>query len=568
MAELKKFGSQMERRTFVAGALATGALVALAGCGKKGEPAGGTAQPQATGQAAAAGASKGGTFKFYINNPASIDPFNAQETEGMQVVFNVFDALTIYNFKTKKLEGLACESWEANDKGDVFTFHLRKGAKFHNGDPVTSKDFKFAWERICNPKTSEKPSVISYHLSAVKGYEEMLAGTGTSLGVECPDDNTLVVNLSSPYADFPYVVSHPALSPVPSGGAASDFKKFNLAPVGNGPFKMDGEWVDGQYIRVKRFDDYYGEKAHVDGVDFMIFKDPQTAFTEFQAGNLDFCQIPTGQMKAVEKQYGTSDDGYTINPGKQSLFGPETSTYYLACNVKDKVIGNVDVRKGISHAINRQAICDTIYEGTREPADGIIPPGIVGFAKGAWADSVYDVEKAKAAFDKAGYPLKGDKRELTFKLSVNSGGDHEKIMELVQGDLKTLGVEVEIETQEWAAYLEKLQAGDYQVGRLGWVADYPIYDNFLFPLFYTDNGDNRSQYSNKAVDEALMEARKIVKDDERVKALQKVDKMISEDMPVIPIVFYRHVRVGSKRVNNFFFTPLNLVNLAECWLSE
>lgn len=226
----------MGRRTFVKGSLAASALAALAACGKKG----------GSDTTATSGEATGGTLNYYINNPVSIDPYDAEEDQGMQVCYQLFDALMTYDFEKGELKGLAAESYKANDAADEFTFTLVKGAKFHDGTTVTSKSFKQAWERICNPKTSETtPSNISYHLSMVEGYSEMAKGEATELkGVTCPDDDTLVVKLIQPYADFPYVCMHPALSPVPDA-ALKDFDTFFFAPVGNGAFKMDGKWEDG-----------------------------------------------------------------------------------------------------------------------------------------------------------------------------------------------------------------------------------------------------------------------------------------------------------------------------------
>ena len=283
----------MNRRTFVKGGLAASAMAALAACGKKGGDT----------SAASGSAAEGGTLSYYINNPSAIDPYDLEEDQGMMVGYQLFDALTTYDFTKNELVGLAAESWDVNDAADEFTFHLVKGAKFHDGTTVTSKSFKQGWERILNPNTStEHASAIGYHLAMVDGYSELSAGEADELrGVTCPDDDTLVVKLSQPYADFPYVCMHPALSPVPDC-ALEDFDTFFFAPVGNGPFKMDGKWEDGQQINLVRFDDYsYGEKAKLDGVHFNIQKDVQTAYTEFQAGNLDVAQVPTTQLKTATR---------------------------------------------------------------------------------------------------------------------------------------------------------------------------------------------------------------------------------------------------------------------------
>ena len=548
--------ASISRRTFVGGALATAAAIALAG-GARGAQAD---------EGAADGAVSGGTFNFYINNPVSIDPYNVQEDQGMQVCKCLFDALTTYDYATQQLVGKAASSWEANDDATEFTFHLVEGATFHNGDPVTAASFAYAWNRLVSPNTNpDNPSAVSYHLSMVDGYDDVLAGTeGAELNIECPDDYTLVVHLNMSYADFPYVVSHLATAPIPES-AASDLSAFTRAPVGNGAFQMQGEWMDGQYIQVVRNENYIGSKAYVDGVNFMIISDPDTAFTEFEGGNLDYAQIPSGRISAVSQQYGESADGYTGNPGQQALLGEELSTYYLVCNNTDAMLGNIHLRKAISYAINRQAICDVVFEGTRVPADGIVPPGINGYEAGSWEASQYDVDKANEELAAAKEELGTD--SISIVLSCNSDGGHEDIMQLVQADLSAIGVTATIETTEWAAYLDMLQNLQYQIGRLGWVADYPILDNFIYPNFYTGVGDNRSGYSNPDVDAAIDAARSTVDDAERLAALQEVNRQIGEDFPVIPLMFYRHNYVVSGRVNNFYLDPMKLSDMTACWLS-
>lgn len=506
---------------------------------------------------------KGGTFSFYIGEPAFIDPVNGQESEGVQVINSVFDSLLAFDFKAGKLMPAAAESWQANADASVWTFKLNKDGKFHNERKVTAADFKYAWERICNPVNE---SEISYHLSAVKGFQAMQDGTATELeGVKVVDDYTLEVTLDYPFADFEFVVSHPSLCPVPKEEVEKDPTAFADKPVGNGPFMLAEPWAHDQYIKVLRFDDYYGEKAYVDGVDFKIFKDDETAFLEFKAGTLDFTVIPSGQVKAVAAEYGESADGYTVEPGKQVLLGPEAAIYYLLLNTKDDTIKNVDLRRALSLAIDRQAICDAVYEGMRVPATGIVPSGILGYLDGQWAYCKYDPEQAKQLLAKAGYPNGEGLPELS--IGFNTGRGHEDVMALVQANLTDIGVKSRLDGVEWAQYLDKLDAGEFQIGRLGWLADYPIMDNFLYPLFHSSSADNHSFYANPAADEALMAARRNTDLDSRVKAYQEVDRMIGDDAPVIPINVYRHGRVGSDRIHGFVLDNMGLSNLAVVWIS-
>jgi peptide/nickel transport system substrate-binding protein/oligopeptide transport system substrate-binding protein len=455
----------------------------------------------------------------------------------------------------------AAVSWEPNEDATVWTFKLVEGAKFHDGSDVTAEDFKFAWERICNP---ENESEISYHLAAVKGYDEMQEGTATELsGVKVVDDYTLEVTLNYAFADFEYVVGHPALAPVPSDASMEGFGEM---PIGNGPFKMAEPWAHDQYIKVVKFDDYYGDEPNIDGVEFKILADQDTAFLEFEAGNLDFVPIPVGQIQATVDTYGESPDGYTLNPGEQVSLGAEQAIYYLLINNTDPALQDPKVRAALSLAIDRQDICDKVFEGTREPATGIVPPGIVGHTPDAFPYSKYDVEAAKQMLADAGFP--NGEGFPAISLEYNTGSGHEDILQLVQEDLKAIGVNGELVGSEWAQYLDKLGAKDYQVGRLGWIADYPIMDNFLYPLFKTGSADNFSFYSNPDVDAMLDEARTTVDDDARIALYQEVERIVGEDAVVIPMFYYRHTRVASDRVNDGVYSANGLFTFETVWLSE
>jgi oligopeptide transport system substrate-binding protein len=526
-----------------------------------------TAAPETTTTTAAGGPVKGGTLNIYINEPVAIEPLDLEESEGVKVGSALFDSLVDFDPITAKIMPAAAAKWDISADAKVFTFHLVPGAKFHDGTPVTAKDFVYAWTRLCNPVNK---SNVSYHLEPVLGYDEMQATENpatTLAGVKAVDDSTFEVTLKYAFADFENVVGHPTLAPVPQAAVEKDPTAFAAAPVGNGPFMMDGTWQHDQEIKVKAFADYYGPKPNVDAVDFKIFKDPETAFLEFQAGNLDFTSIPSGQIKATEAQYGTSDNGYTGNPGKQVLLGGELTVYYIDINQKDPLLGkNADLRQAISLAINRPAICQTVFDNTRDPADSVIPPGIAGYEAGAWQYSKYDVTASKAALTKAGFPDGKGLAEIT--LSCNSGGSHEQIMALVQADLKTVGINVKTDFTEWAAYLPKLQAAQYQLGRIGWQADYPIIDNFLFPLFSSKSPNNYTQYNDPAFESAITAARQMTDAAARMKAYQTIVRQVGDQVPTIPIVFYKHNYVTSDRVYNFTYSSVGIPDYITCWIVQ
>ena len=537
----------MGRRSFIGGSIAAAALTALAGCGKKGGSASGDKS----------GGNKGGTLKFYINEPVAIDPYNTQESEGSQVEHNLFDPLTTFDWKTHKVVPLAAESWDISDDGLTYTFHLVQGATFHNGDKVDSQSFKRGWERIASPKM-KTPSQISFHLSPIAGYEEFHSGKADSIsGLSCPDENTFEVKLTAPMYDFPYVAACIALVPVPQAAVDSP-DDFLLAPIGNGPYQMDGKWESGQKIVLKRYDNYYGsKKANLDSIVFSIQKDPNTAYREFEAGNMDFCAVPTGRLKENIDKYGQSADGDTVTPDKQVLTGPTLGVYYLLLNLNDPVMKNVNLRRAICMAINRRNIVDTLFEGLRTPATSFIPVALDNDPFSAWKYCKYDKDAAKKIIDDNG--LKGTEVTLTY----NSGGGHEDLMSAVQGDLKAIGLEVKQKTLEWAAYLSACQNGDYQIGRMGWVADYPTLDNFIYPCFFSTAENNMGKYNNPDVDKAINAAR-LEKDEEARKAkYREINAQVAEDCPLIPILYYSHNHVGSSKIQQFFYNPQSIGNFVD-----
>ncbi len=505
----------------------------------------------------------GGTVTIAISEPAFIDPVNLVESEGIQVGNALFDSLVAYDPKTSELVPAVAESWESNEDATVWTFHIRKGSTFHNGREVTAQDFKYAWERICDP---ENESMVSYHLAAIKGFDEMQNGQASNLaGVKVTNDYTLEVTLAYPFADFEYVVGHPALAPVPQEEVEKDLAAYAEMPVGNGPFKMTEPWNHDQYIKVARFDNYYGGAPYVDGVDFNIFPDPEAAFLEFRAGTVDFSAIPSSEVEAVIDQYGKSPDGLEVSPGQQAVLGPELSTYFFVFNTEDPILENADLRRAISLAINRDTVAEVIFGGLRQSASSIIPPGVLGYEEGAWPYSHFDRAQASELLAAAGYPDGDGLPELT--LLTNSGGGHEQVMELFQADLASIGVQSRIESIEAAQYLENLSTGNFQIARCSWTADYPIIDSFLHPLFYSESGNNAGHYTNQAVDAAIIDARKITTSADRIAAYRDIVQMVGEDAPAVPVVAYNHQYVGSDRIHGLIYSPLGLCNLESCWLS-
>ena len=560
MSARNPLNAPISRRAMLAGSTVA-AAAALAGCKKS----------DADGTAASTGGSSDAVLTYHIENPTGIEPYTLEDENAVAVAFNLFDALTYYDYKTGELTDLVAESHTHSDDDTVWTFKIRKGTKFHDGSEVTAKSFAYAWRRLCNPSTGEQPSNVSYHLAMVKGYEDVTAGTATELsGVTCPDDYTLQVELSQPYADFDYVCAAPVLSPVPEGaGTGDDYTAFAHSPIGNGPFKMKGEWEDGQYVETEAFADYAnGEAPKVAGVRFNIYKDSNTAYKELDADSLDCSLVPITATKQAKGSYGESEDGYTATPDHQFLGGAMLYTQFLAFNVNDPVMSDVRVRQALSLAINRQAICDAIYEGSAQPADDILPSSMEGYREGAWAYAAYDPDKAAKLLDEAGYAADANgKRNLSFKFMTNAANTQDEYQSM-QADWQKLGIDVEIDKVEYAAMYQSYLDGTYSVGARAWYADYPIADNYLYPLFHTGNGDNVSHFADDKFEQLIDAARATADHDERVKAMQAADDYVSELMPYAPLNYRALARCTDRRVSSLTVTPQILPLLSEASISE
>ncbi len=247
----------------------------------------------------------GGVMRIHINQPVSLDPPNCYESEGIQVARQIFDGLFKYDPDTLEAVPELCEKWEVSDDGLVYTFHIKKNVKFHDGSKLTAQDFVYSWTRAVLAETA---SYLAYHLAAIKGYQACQDGTSTTLeGVKALDDYTLQVTLEYPYADFVSTLGHVVFYPVKQADIEKWGADYTKHVNGTGPFKFV-EWVDDQYINLEKFDDYYGDKAMLDKVEYKIIADENTAFLEFKAGNIDYTQIPQGKIKATEEDPDLKDN--------------------------------------------------------------------------------------------------------------------------------------------------------------------------------------------------------------------------------------------------------------------
>ncbi|NNF54383.1 MAG: ABC transporter substrate-binding protein [Acidimicrobiales bacterium] len=486
-----------------------------------------------------------------IVEPSFIDSFNIQDSEGFEVGRLIFDGLTDFDSDLKAIPAVA-ESWDHEDF-TVWTFNLKPGTTFHNGETVTAQSFINAFTYLASPDAA---SDVSYYgdVAGIEGFGDVASGDATEIsGLSAPDDNTLVITLSSSNALLPSIIAHPAFSPR-SEAAMADPAASLETPIGNGPYKMVGPWEHNVSISLERFEDYYGTPGNPSAVDFLIFDSLDTMYLEVQAGTLDITDVPAEQIEAAAAEFG--DRNIEVSIGAYN---------YLGFPVNTAPYDNADLRKALSMAIDREAITQQIFAGTRDPADGFYPGLAPGGSAGLCTNCVYDVEAAKTLFESAG-GIPGDKVTVYF----NSGSGHEDWIQAVANNWnQAFGIEAEFIGQEFAPYLDFVQGGEIDGPfRLGWGWDYPHAVGFLEPLFKTGSTDNLSGFSNADFDAALAEFRALEDpvSPEAEALIVQMSEVLNEEMPVMPMFFSRGQIVHTDRITNVNLTAFDYVEMEKITL--
>ncbi|WP_371479712.1 ABC transporter substrate-binding protein [Kitasatospora sp. NBC_00315] len=524
-------------------AVAATTALAVAGCSNSGSSADGGAKAS---QSNNAPAKQGGTFRLGIAEPVAIDPYNTQESEGTLVTQNLFTGLTSVSADGTLSNALA-ESRTPNDDCSEWTFKIKGGTTFSNGDPVDAAAFVRGWTRAAG---KDAASDVAYHMGEIDGFDALQDGSATTFkGLSAPDATTLVVKLGIKDCEFDLRTFHTVFSPVPAVAGAATNKTYNDQPIGNGPFKLDGPWQHNSKITLVRNDSYGLKKANLDRVEISILNSDNAATLEyqgFQAGQFDWARMPTPQLTAAKATYNAKGDWLEWDANGMNYLMPETA---------DGPLKSKEARQAISYAIDRKAITQGVFKGFLTPASSLVPAAFKdAYQQGVCASCVaQDKDKAKSLATQAGL-TPGTKLYFGY----NTGGGHEEWVQAVAQQLKdVLGLDVQIDGMPFKDLLKKeQQPGSVGMFRAAWGADYPTPGNFLNPLLATSSinedatthvaqGDNRGRYSNPAFDSLLTKATGTKDLAERTKLYQQAEKIaIGDDLALIPLWGRHQLRVA------------------------
>ncbi len=519
---------------------------------------------------------------FVAGPPDNIDPALTTELGGAQITTAMFDGLTEFAYpdgaEKGELKGLVAESWEGNADATEWTFKVRDGLKFSNGDPVLPSSFKAGWDRAANP---ELAAGYGYLFDIVQGKAEWdeaaekedSSVTGLS-GVTANDEAmTLTVKLAKPYADFPSVVSHIIFSPVPAKVVEglkdqSDWDRGEM--VGNGPFALAAPRSESEIVLVPNKNwtgDVVGTtKVSLGKITFRVSKDENAAFSSFQAGEGQTGAIPSGQYSLVQPG-GAYENTNTVKPQLGSyhfLFGMQEGS---------PVAGekNLKLRQAISLAVDREQINKAVYEGSRQTSTGVTPPGIPGFEKGLCKYCAFNLDEAKKLY--AEWEAEGGSLPGPLKIQFNEGSGHEDVVAIMQANLKELGIETEQDGRSDETYFDEMSDGGCILCRAGWFWDYPIYDNGMFDLFSKaaigPGSNNLGQFSSDEFDGVVDTARSNLDAAAREQQFRSAeDIVLNQDTVVVPINWYQGDQVFDAKLQNYRQEPLGWVRWEQVSLKK
>ncbi|ELS9502131.1 oligopeptide ABC transporter substrate-binding protein OppA [Vibrio parahaemolyticus] len=474
---------------------------------------------------------------------ATLDPAKAEGLPEMHVIRDLFEGLVIQDRDGNIIPGVA-ESWETKDNL-TFVFHLRKDAKWSNGEPVTADDFVYSLRRAVDPKTAS-PNVWYLKLTKIKNIADVAEGKKPldDLGIKAVDKYTLRFELDSQVPYFVAMTGHTSMMPVHQATVENRDKPWSDPDqfVSNGAFTLD-KWVVNERIELVKSPSYWDSAdTRLNRVTYIPFENQNASINRFAAGELDITSdVPTHMAQKLKQDY---KQAYTVVP--------LLCTYYYAFNTTRPPFDDVRVRQAVSYSIMRDVITNGVTQVGNLPAYTFAHQYTAGFDAtppeySNWSQQQRD-EKARQLLKEAGY---SQDKPLDFKLLYNTSEANKSIAVAIASMLqKNLGAHVELENQEWKSYLVARKQGNFDVMRASWCGDYNEASTFL-SLLRSGSSGNFARYSNEAYDNAMNSALAATDEKARQGFYDQAEQLLAADMPIAPIYYYMQARLVRPTVGGF-----------------
>ncbi len=463
--------------------------------------------------------------------PESIDPALITGQPDGRITYALLEGLTAFDAKGLPQPGVA-ERWELSPDGRVYTFHLRRDAKWSNGETVTARDFLASWRRTLLPETAAEYAYQLHYIRNARDFNEGKIKDFAEVGVRVIDDFTYEVTLDNPTPFFISLCAFTTLLPVHvptvercEKAGLSWTKPENF--VSNGAFTLK-EWRLFDRIRLVKSETYWN-KANIGmkSIDVLPSGRPMTAFNFYATGLADLMMdkglAPTPLMNELKKR-----------PDFHAA--PFLGNYFMRFNCKRKPFQDARVRLAVSLVIDKQLIVDKITRAGEVPAFSLVPPGAAGYEPPPGLTR--DTERARKLLAEAGFPGGKGFPIVYYLFKGDSDLDRDIGVELQGMFARELGVTIQLQQQEWKVYLASLSALDFDLCRSTWVGDYADPNTFM-DMFVTDGGNNRTGWSNKTYDDAIAAAGRELDPQKRFAIFRDAEKiLVSDEAPICPLYYY------------------------------
>ncbi len=478
-----------------------------------------------------------------LTDADTVDPQCTTEFYG--VAMNIFNRLVEVKANadgTSEIVPSLADSWEISDDGLTYTFKLHEGVKYTNGADLTSDDVLYTFTRLLTYSESQNGDIVDQ----IKGAAELKDGTADKLeGFTAIDDYNFSITLKEPYAAFLACLSTPGCSILDretTEEAGADFGVIPEKTIGTGYFILHSWTLNSEKVLVANKDCWAGAPG-CDGLVIKIVPDEDTMRMMFENGELDILDLENAPNQT---DYFLESDTYK----DQIASGTRVGIYYMAMNQAVEPLNDVNVRKAIQMAIDRQSILDALFGGRGNLENGIFPTGLIGHNSDL-ATIPYDVEGAKALLAEAGY---ADGFEIELAQSSEASNTTSNINQIIQSMLAEIGIKVTINVIDDATYMDKRNAGELSMYNTNWSADFNDPDNFIYTFFGTEENTKRRclSFPDTAVLDRVAAARAIVDESARIKEYQDLEKLIiQDDASWVPLFSVKHLFVVNPRVKNF-----------------
>ena len=546
----------MKRHLSVAVSMALAASM-LAGCGAStasdsaaSTQTAGTTESAAAGTQAAATGDDAGTL--HLAWTSDIQTLDVQTTSANYMIpMNVFDRLfeiKLNDDGTTELVPSLVKDYTVSEDGLTYEFTLRDDVKFSDGTPLTASDVEFTLVRLLGLDTSVNTDFASCILGADAYIEqEGYSYDDTVEGIKVDDDTHLTITLAYPFAGFLYELATPAgciYSKAAVEAAGDDYGNDYKAAIGSGPYVVT-DWTRDSDLEMEVNPEYWGEEPSAKKVDIQIVPDASTINMMFQNGEIDILDCDDLDSSVIDSTYKTAYADKIVSSNR-------LATTYLILNENDQYLSDVNVRKAIQMAIDRQSILDTVYSGDGNLCDGIYPKGLIGYSEENQGWLKYDPDAAKKLLEDSGYTDGEIKMELAADSSASSSVT--LVLQMVQANLQAIGIDASIVSYDEASWLALRKSGEMNSFVATWTADFNDPDNFIYTFFGNDEKTKiRSiNYKDEDTMKRVEAARAITDETERLAEYDALEKKIVEDDAAwVPLFGRTHLFVISDRVAKF-----------------